>query len=192
MKPNLPVVLSFLLLGILVPAGADTIQPNTGREWATPMGVCEPQRFFKVSDELYRGGHLSRAGVENLRCAGINTVVSLRFVSRDSRYITAAGLNYFHIPGKVWAPNDDDAVEFLRIATNPSCQPVYVYCNRGADRTGMMCAVYRVVIQGWSKEEAICEMTEGPFDYHPIWKRVVQYVRDMDVDALRCRLASGQ
>ena len=33
--------------------------------------------------------------------------------------------------------------------------------------------------------EAIAEMTQGPFGYHPIWDGMVEYIRKADVDRLR-------
>jgi tyrosine-protein phosphatase SIW14 len=179
-------ILVLAFLSLFTPIHSGAVEPETtGHQWAAAINVAEPQNVHKVSDQLYRGGEVSRAGAEQLRCLGINTAVSLRLVGRDSRYITREGLNYVHIPVKAWQPNEDEVVQFLRVAVDPKCQPVYVYCHHGSDRTGMMCAVYRVVVQGWSKEEAICEMTEGPFGYHPIWKKVVQFVRDMDVERIR-------
>lgn len=179
---------AILLAGVCVPAAGGDAEPNsTARQWAAAVDVSRPQRLYKVSDELYRGGRVSRAGAEQLRRLGVNTVVSLRYVKRDSRYIEAAGINYVQIRFKTWEPDEEEVVEFLRIVVCGDCWPVYVYCNRGADRTGMMCAVYRVIVQGWSKAEAVREMTEGPFDYLPIFKRVVQFVWDMDVERIRQR-----
>ena len=60
-----------------------------------------------------------------------------------------------------------------------------VHCWHGADRTGMMCAVYRLAVEGWTKEEAIEELTEGGYGFHSVWKNIVPYVRDLDVERLR-------
>jgi tyrosine-protein phosphatase SIW14 len=158
------------------------------RSWAMPVAICEPQNVYQLNAALYRGGHVSQRGACHLRALGINTVVSLRLVDRDAKFAARAGFNYVHIPFKTWQPDEDQVVEFLKIAVNPDCQPVYVYCNRGSERTGMMSATYRVVVEGWSKEDAIAEMTEGPFDYHPVWKKVVQFIRCMDVERLRERV----
>jgi hypothetical protein len=49
----------------------------------------------------------------------------------------------------------------------------------------MMCAVYRVSVAGWTKDEALKEMTTGGFGYHKVWKDVLKYVREFDVEALR-------
>ncbi len=47
-----------------------------------------------------------------------------------------------------------------------------VHCQRGADRAGTMCVLYCVAVQGWTKEEAIREMTEGGFGFYEIWKNL--------------------
>jgi tyrosine-protein phosphatase SIW14 len=147
----------------------------------------ELENCYQVTDELYRGARLEPAGAAVLASLGVRTVVSLRVMPSDWKAIESASLQHFHIPMRAGRPNEDDIVEFLRIATNPSCQPVYVYCNHGSDRTGMMCAVYRIVVCGWSKEEAICEMTQGPFGYHERYWQVVDMVNDLDVDRVMLR-----
>lgn len=45
----------------------------------------------------------------------------------------------------------------------------------------MMVAVYRIVEQGWSKEAAIAEMTQGGFGCHPIWSNLIQYIQKLDI-----------
>ena len=46
---------------------------------------------------------------------------------------------------------------FLDALTDPARQPVYVHCQRGADRTGFMVGVYRVEKEGWSAKRAYSE-----------------------------------
>jgi protein tyrosine phosphatase (PTP) superfamily phosphohydrolase (DUF442 family) len=189
MKRTCAMLFVALLASLFLPASAETLEPApAAHSWAVFVGVSEPQNLFRVSDQLYRGGRVSRAGAAQLRCLGVNTVVSLRVIGSDSRYITRVGLSYVHIPSKAWQPDEDQVVAFLRIVTDPNCQPVYLYCYHGSDRTGMMSAAYRVVVQGWTKEEALCEMTAGPFGFHPRWQELVQFVRDMDVERIRCRV----
>lgn len=197
---RLPAALVAMFLAVTPASGVVAVTGDGGmaelgsatRDWAVFTGVSEPRNLYKVSDQLYRGGHVSRVGAAQLRCMGIHTVVSLRVIGRDSCYITRAGLNYVHIPFKGWQPDEDQVVAFLRIATNPSCQPVCLYCNHGSDRTGMMSAAYRVVVQGWSKEEALCEMTAGPFGFNPRWQKLVQFICDMDVERIRCRVGLAE
>ncbi|MCK5172282.1 MAG: dual specificity protein phosphatase family protein [Planctomycetes bacterium] len=62
--------------------------------------------------------------------------------------------------------------------------PVFVHCRHGADRTGTACAVYRIAVEGWSKAEAIEEMTKGGFDFHGIYKNLVDYIEELDMDKI--------
>jgi hypothetical protein len=48
-----------------------------------------------------------------------------------------------------------------------------------------MAAIYRMTVQGWKKEDAIKEMTEGGFGYHAVWVNLIRYIKKLDVDALR-------
>jgi protein tyrosine/serine phosphatase len=141
---------------------------------------------YRLSPGLYRGAQPAPEGFTELEKLGVRTVLSLRAFHRDPRDVTA--LAHKSISFKFWHPEDEDVARFLRIATDPKQQPVFVHCQHGADRTGMMCAIWRVAVEGWSKEDAVREMTTGPFGYHPEMKHLAEYVRSADIDAL-CRRA---
>jgi protein tyrosine/serine phosphatase len=47
---------------------------------------------------------------------------------------------------------------------DPANYPVWVHCTAGRDRTGAMCAVYRMEYDHWSAEQALAEMREYGFD----------------------------
>ena len=74
---------------------------------------------------------------------------------------------------------------FLQIATNKKRTPVLVHCLHGADRTGTMCAVYRIAVQGWTKDEAIREMTEGGFNFHSVFDNLPEWIRELDIESIR-------
>ena len=83
--------------------------------------------------------------------------------------------------------DSENVARFLKIVTDGSRTPVFVHCRHGADRTGTMCAIYRIATERWSKSEAIDEMTRGGFGYHSIWKNLVNFVRELDVDSIMGR-----
>ena len=89
---------------------------------------------------------------------------------------------------KAWRAETEDMVRFLRVVTDPARRPVFVHCVHGADRTGLMAAVYRVAVQGWSKDEAIREMTPGGYGFHPIWKNIPAALRKLDVERLKAKV----
>jgi len=138
-----------------------------------------------VSKSFYRGAQPTAEGLRQLPKLGVRTDVNLRTMHSDADKLSGVRLQYEHISFKAWHPEHEDVVRFLKIATNPRNQPIFVHCQHGADRTGMMTAVYRIVVQGWSKDDAIREMTQGGFGYHPIWRDLVDYVHKLDVAGLR-------
>lgn len=161
--------------------------PPTNRppRWAKPMQRRGVPNLHKVSDTLYRSAQPSPEGMINLKAMGIETIVSLRSFHSDRNEIGDTGLAYEHIYMKAWHPEEKEAVRFLEIATNPKRTPVLVHCQHGADRTGAMSALYRVAVQGWSKEEAIKEMTLGGFGFHGIWNNLIRWINELDIEAIK-------
>ena len=48
-----------------------------------------------------------------------------------------------------------------------------------------MAAVYRVAVEGWSREEALREMREGGFGFDAPWAEVEAYFGALDFDRIR-------
>lgn len=157
------------------------------RPWAHRLEVPGLPNLHKVSDELYRGAQPSANGIRKLKKLGIKTVVNLRSFHSDRDEIGDTGLAYEHIYMKTWHPEDKEVVRFLQIVTDKARTPVFVHCKRGADRTGTMCAIYRIAVQGWSKPEAIEEMTKGGFGFYSGWQNLVNYVLKLDIDEIKRR-----
>ena len=157
--------------------------------WAQQSKLPGVPNFHKVSDKLYRGAQPTAQGMAELKKLGIKTIVNLRSMHSDRDKIGDTGLSYEHIRMTASdSPDDEDVARFLRIAVDERSGSVFVHCKHGADRTGTMCAAYRIVVQGWSKQEALDEMTRGGFGFHRWWDDLVEYVRQMDVEKIR-RLA---
>ena len=74
------------------------------------------------------------------------------------------------------------------IVSNEQDGPFLVHCQHGADRTGLLIASYRIVIQGWSKEAALEELRSGGYGYHSIWRNIPVFIEKMDVEAWREKL----
>jgi hypothetical protein len=45
-------------------------------------------------------------------------------------------------------------------------------------------------VQGWSKDDAIAEMTTGGFGFHSLWRNLPDYIQAMDVG--RMKAAAGR
>ena len=161
------------------------IDAHTRAKWARPMDLPGLPNLHKVSDDLYRGAQPSAEGMRQLETLGVKTVVNLRSSHSDRDELQETSLAYEHIEMTPWNPESEDVVRFLQIVSNSHSVPVFVHCQHGADRTGLMCAVYRITVQDWSKEEAIVEMTEGGFGFHEIWNNLPSYIRKLDFEEMK-------
>jgi tyrosine-protein phosphatase SIW14 len=123
--------------------------------------------FRQVSPTLMRGGQPSNAGLKALKNHGVRTVVDLRTtnksIDKERKECEILGIRYINFPTDMKAPSKEKVESFLQIVCNPEHEPVYVHCRFGADRTGMMMAIYRVLIQNWSYDRAYTEMRQHHF-----------------------------
>jgi len=153
--------------------------------WATPLARDGLPNLHQVAPGLYRGAQPTAEGMQALERLGVRTVVNLRAFHSDRSELAGTALAYEHIHFNTWHPEDEDVLRFLAIVRDPARQPVFVHCQHGADRTGTMCAIYRMMEQGWTVEDAIAEMTTGGFNFHAIWGNLPKYLRALDLAALR-------
>jgi len=164
--------------------GASADSGNRAK-WAQRLKLPGLPNLHKVSDGLYRGAQPSAKGMRQLEEMGVKTVVNLRSAHSDRDELEGTALAYERIGLTTRGPNTEDVVRFLRIVTDEGRTPVFVHCQHGADRTGTMCAIYRIAVEGWSKEEAIEEMTKGGFGFHGIWANLPECVRKIDIDEIK-------
>ena len=191
MKPVSLIALAAILLGCTsgcaTTCGGGTTLKERPAEWAQPYllaGVCN---LHKVSPDLYRSAQPTAEGMANLKANGITTVVNLRSFHSDRDEIGDTKLKYKHIYMKAWHPEEEDIIEFLRIVSNPDNTPVLVHCQHGSDRTGTMCALYRIIVQGWPKTKAIDEMRCGGFGFHKIWEDLAAWINRLNLEEIRTK-----
>ncbi len=182
-RPSILVLLFMAAAGTFF--GADSFAAERPSHWAEPMQVQGVPNLHKVSDTLYRSAQPTAKGMQNLKKMGVKTVINLRSFHSDRDEIGDSGLAYEHIYMKAWHPEEKEAVRFLQIVTDPARTPVLVHCQHGADRTGTMSAIYRTAIQGWSKEDALKEMTTGGFGFHEIWDNLIRWFNDLDIERIK-------
>lgn len=164
--------------------GMETAQ-TIEKKWAEWIDLPGVPNCYKVSEDLYRGAQPSAEGMKQLKTLGIRTVVNLRFIHSDRSKIKDTGLDYEHINMTTLYIRTSDVKRFLKIITDKKRTPVFVHCHYGIDRAGTMSAIYRMVVQGWSKEQAIEEMMKGGFAYSRVRKNLVNYIRKLDISKIR-------
>lgn len=150
-----------LLLGVLAPpaARADSTG-DTPPQFAERLHRPGLHMLGRVHDGLYRGANPDgEDGYAALRELGIKTVISLRSDDNNQDLPAQFGMKKISIPMfPEHPPTLVQQREFLALVTDTNLWPIFVHCARGRDRTGVMMALYRVRVAGWSKDDAIAEM----------------------------------
>lgn len=158
----------------------------------TLTGACRddlgsPIRNFCVvtPGALWRGETPTRADAKWLVEHGIRTVISLQLDVQDS--FEAAHLDpgvvdsvtYFRVRDFMATQVlthrhlDDHVAEVLAIIQEAP-KPALISCRAGVDRTGVIAAAYRVLVDGKSREEAIKEMDGFHSPWDPLNNRYVR------------------
>ena len=137
--------------------------------WASTVSEARAQpraglpHFGTVSSQLYRGAQPENAGFAELKKLGIDIVVNLRHetteITRERTLVEAQSMRYVSIP---WRgkndPNTEQVAQFLSLVRDNPDRKVFVHCQRGAERTGVMVACYRMSRENWTPEQAVAEM----------------------------------
>lgn len=182
MKPATFILICCLLVTPVLAEGTLETRPEN---WAQPLQVEGVPNLFRVNDRLYRSAQPSALGMRNLKALGIETVINLRSFHSDRDEIGSTGLGYEHIYMKAWHPERKEVIRFLQLVTNERRTPVLVHCEHGADRTGTMCALYRIAVEDWSPEEAIREMTTGGYGFHKVWQNLPAWISELEMDSVK-------
>jgi hypothetical protein len=119
---------------------------------------------YRLSDALWRGSRPSPEKIQDLYDYGVHETVNLCAEMRhgDAPIIQAAGLEDHvgtsHIrvtDGEV--PEDWQVVALLDLLQVRTAWPVYLHCEQGVGRTGVMTACYRMAVMGWDGAAALAE-----------------------------------
>jgi protein tyrosine phosphatase (PTP) superfamily phosphohydrolase (DUF442 family) len=123
--------------------------------------------FDCVSESIWRGAAPSDRALHQLAHSGVRTIIDLRMSKsncrREAQTAQQLGLNYIHLPMGFKSPTYVDVTQFLKIVSDPGNLPVFIHCHQGADRTGVLVGIYRVLVENWSYENTYNEMRSHHF-----------------------------
>lgn len=166
---------------------ASGTNPNSSQKAAI---IDEAKNFYRVDERLFRSAQLDGSDVAKLHELGIKSIVNLRHFSRggDKR---AFGDQFWlaNKPLQSWEIKPAQIADVLRtIRERQKEGAVLVHCYHGADRTGLVVAMYRVIYQGWSLDAARSEMIDGGYGFHSMWQDIAGFLTPQNEALIRAEL----
>lgn len=140
--------------------------------------------LYRIDEGVYRSEQPDKDDCKALEAYGITEVLNLRNRHSDVDEALGTSLILHRLKMKAHRVKEEQLIDALQIIHRRK-GPIVIHCHHGSDRTGAVCAMYRIVFQGVSKEEAIREMKEGGFGFHRIYKNIVRTIRNADVERIR-------
>jgi uncharacterized protein (TIGR01244 family) len=172
-----------ILLALALTAGVFAQSPTGPGLQVSNAAAALPDvgisNFGRVNANYYRGAQPKGDDYAELAALGIRTVIDLTKDGDpgEASLVQGAGMTFHRIPMTTReTPSAAKVAQFLKLVTDPANHPVYVHCQGGRHRTGVMTAVYRMTADGWTAEQAFAEMKRYKFgaDFlHPEFKSFV-------------------
>lgn len=162
----------------------------------TVEGACthdldSPIRNFCVAEtaKIWQGERPSSSDASWLLEHRVGTVVNLEVYLDDRHAFEQARapghelvVEYYHVPDYEpvhlfnWSLLDDHVAHFLAIVA-AAPKPVYVHCLDGIDRSNVLIASYRVLVEGVNPEDAIRDIER----FNSPWLHVdAKYIRGLN------------
>ncbi len=124
--------------------------------------------YQSVGDGIYRGATPRAEGLQYLKSQNFKTILNLdndevtnQF---EQNFSDHHGINEIQIPlSGFFKPDDTDIDRALAVLADKNLRPIYVHCQHGHDRTGLIIGLYRTEVLKWDKQAAYDEMLKLGF-----------------------------
>src|SRR5437868_5672792 len=150
--------------------------------------------FGRINENYYRGAQPKDQDYPDLAALGVKTVIDLTDDGRadEPGLVKRAGMKFYRIPLTTSErPSNAAVTEFLKLVNDPANQPVYVHCQGGRHRTGVMTAVYRMTHDAWTADQAYSEMKQYRFEGFPGHPTLKHFVYDYFTEFNRAHSAAA-
>jgi protein tyrosine/serine phosphatase len=146
--------------------------------------------LHRVDACVWRSSQPDAVGFADLKSAGVGEVLSLRRWHGDQG-LCCEGIGLHRVPMDAETIHDADIVAALKVLTRAR-KPVLVHCWHGSDRTGVVVAMYRMVVQDWPRAKAIAELNDPAYGHHAsAYPNIRRYLETVDVQKIRRELRSN-
>lgn len=173
----------FLLCLIVVGCSSSTSAQRKDT-WATPVESKHIENFYKVDKDIYRSGQPSTEAFREMEQLGIKEILNLRNFHSNKDEAKGTNLKLNRVAMNASTSEWDKLVEAMRIIKNRK-GPIVIHCWHGSDRTGLVVALYRIVFQNWTKDEALDELENGGYGYHKVYGNIKTFIRNLNIEEFR-------
>ena len=137
--------------------------------------------FYRVDEHVYRGKQPHKEDLPALAQMGVKTVLDLRSGFDRKRWeqkaVEEAGMQYVRIGlSGIFPPTNKQIDRILAVLEDPQRGSVFLHCRRGADRSGVVIACYRIAHDHWTNKQAMQEAREQGFSiFEVLMRRYVEH-----------------
>lgn len=148
--------------------------------------------FYEISPVVYRSEQPASSLIPDLKQNHIDVVINLRSRNEDAEILKNQNLELIHIPINTWAMNREDLLAIMKVikTAQENSRKVLIHCYHGSDRTGASIAMYRIIFENWSIEDALNEMKHGGYGFHPIWINIEKIFSAENIKWIRQQISN--
>lgn len=182
------VVLSGLISGCMT--AEPVAEHQRPKHWG--QKIQHEANFYRISTHVYRSEQPNRLLLPELKRHDIHTVINLRHTRRRDPALIQNGLHVVHVPIHTWSIDRTDLLQVMQQIQRAehNNQNVLIHCYHGSDRTGASIAMYRIIFQDWSIDDALAEMKHGGYGFHTIWRNIPTLFTPENIKWIREQLAN--
>ena len=141
--------------------------------------------FHSFGSSLYRGARPTPQDLTSLQQLGVKTVINLQggdlnnpdfrwlvaqmepseapqMIQQEKMNVQNLGMNFVNVPLDSLSPVSYQEAQqigaLIKFMNDPQNKPIFIHCEHGADRTGLVVALFRVYFQQWTAQKAYDEM----------------------------------
>ena len=150
--------------------------------WAVKFSSTFVHNFYKLNDSIYRSSQPCKKAFVELSQLGFKSVLNLRKDHSDQ--IDNTPLQLYEVRMNASHFTDAEIVSTLKILLK-SPKPIVVHCMYGADRTGVVLAMYRIIFENWTKQMAIDELMNGGYHFHKRFTNIPGYITEVNIERIK-------
>lgn len=160
-------------------------QEQRPAQWGTLLD--KQHNFYQISKTVYRSEQPNVLFIPQLKKYNIKNIVNLRNSTEDFAILDKNQFNLIHYPIDTWQINRNDLLKVMLAIGDAEKrgEKILIHCYHGSDRTGASIAMYRIIFQNWTIEQATQEMKHGGYGFHRIWKNIEHLFTEENVQWIR-------